>query len=111
MIWIITVYLFCSAAIAVAAWVSGGFLAGLSAGAAALLALTAAVSVKFGVLRGDRQQLVGIAVAASVVLGLSYLLSLNFSIQLFGARLSGFQWALAGVIVGFICVTKQMIAE
>ena len=86
-------------------------MAGLSAMGTALLALTAAGSLKIGVLRGDGQQVMGIAIIAIAVLVISYWLSRNFSVQLFGAHLTGSQWGLFGAAIGFICVTKHMTAE
>jgi hypothetical protein len=108
MIWIITIYLFGSTAIAVSTGISAGFLAGLSALGTGFLAVIAAAGLKFGILRGNRQQLLGIGLAAVAVLATCYWLSLNFSVQLFGTHMSGLEWGCIGATVGFICITKQM---
>jgi hypothetical protein len=103
MVWVITIYLFLSVAIAVTA-IKVGVLVGLSAFGASFLAVVAAGGLKFGLFLGDRAQKIGVPIVAVLLLTFAYWLSGGFSVHLFGVALSGEAWAIIGGLVGLVCV-------
>ena len=111
MVWIITIYLFLSAAIAITGAVKAGILVGLSAFGASFLAVVAAGGLKFGLFWGDRAQKIGIPIIAVLLLALAYWISAGFSAQLFGVALSGEAWAIIGALVGFVCINRGMTSS
>ncbi len=108
MVWIITIYLFLSAAIAITGAMKAGVLVGLSAFGASFIAVVAAGGLKFGLLWGDRAQKIGVPIVAMLLLTFAYWLSGGFSAQLFGVALSGEAWAIIGGLVGLVCVNRDM---
>jgi hypothetical protein len=103
MVWIITIYLFLSVAIAITG-AKAGVLVGLTAFSASFLAVVAAGGLKFGLFLGDRAQKIGVPIVAVLLLTFAYWLSGGFSVQLFGVALSGEAWAIIGGLVGLVCV-------
>jgi|SRR5215467_2326874 len=89
MVWIITIYLFLSVAIAIAGAMKAGVVVGLSAFGGSFVAVVSAGGLKFGLFWGDRAQKIGIPIIAVLLLTFAYWLSGGFSAQLFGVTLSG----------------------
>jgi hypothetical protein len=110
MVWIITIYLFLSIAIAITGAIKAGVLVGLSAFGASYLAVVAAGGLKFGLFWGDSAQKIGVPIVAVLLLAFAYWLSGGFAAQLFGVALSGEAWAIIGGLVGFVCVNRGMAA-
>ncbi len=108
MVWIITIYLLLSVAIAITGAMKAGVLVGLSAFGASFLAVIAAGGLKLGLFWGDRAQRIGVPIVAVLLLTFAYWLSSGFSAQLFGVALSGEAWTIIVGLVGFVCVNRGM---
>jgi hypothetical protein len=70
----------------------------------AMIPLVAIAGLKWGVLKGDREQKIGVPLVAILLLAFAYWLSTGVSIQLFGYNLSGLELGLAGGFVGLVGV-------
>jgi hypothetical protein len=64
----------------------------------------AVAGMKWGFLRGDKQQKVGVPLVAIALLGFAYWLSTGVSIQVMGHHLSGLALGLIGAFIGLVGV-------
>jgi hypothetical protein len=72
--------------------------------AASMISCVAAAGFKWGLLRGDKQQRIGVPIVAILLLGFAYWLSLGVSVAIFGLHLSGLLCCLIGAAVGLLGV-------
>ena len=71
---------------------------------AALLPCVAVAGAKWGILRGDRQQKIGVPVIGVMLLAFAYWLSTGISVRLFGLNLSGLSFVVIGSLIGLVGV-------
>jgi hypothetical protein len=70
----------------------------------AMIPCVAVTGLKWGILRGDRQQRIGVPLVAVLLLAFGYWLSSDLSIFIFGHHLSGFALFLIGAFIGLVGV-------
>jgi hypothetical protein len=81
---------------------TGGFVFALCFVGTAMIPCIAVAGMKWGLLRGDRQQRIGVPLVAIMLLIFVYWLSTGVSIQVMGYHLSGLTLALIGGFVGLV---------
>jgi len=71
---------------------------------ASMISCVAAAGFKWGLLRGDKQQRIGVPIVAILLLGFAYWLSSGVSLEIFGHHVSGLVCCLIGAAVGLLGV-------
>jgi TPR repeat protein len=71
------------------------------------VSLIAAGGLKFGLLRGDKAQRIGVRLVALVLFALACWLSSGLSVQVLGYSLSGIMWGAIGAIIGIISIDQR----
>lgn len=66
----------------------------------AVIPCIAVAGMRWGIVRGDNQQRIGVPVVAVLLLLFAYWLSTGVSLQLFGYRISGLAFGLISAFVG-----------
>jgi hypothetical protein len=70
----------------------------------AMVPCIAVAGMKWGLLRGDKQQRVGVPLVAIALLVFAYWLSTGVSIQIMGHQVSGLALGLIGALIGLVGV-------
>jgi hypothetical protein len=112
MYWII-LYVFASIVIAVTAAIYAGWVAGLSAIGASLIALFASTSLRTEISTtpksGAAHDLRWAGIISTIIaLAFAWWLSRYFGVQLFGYFISGTIWAAAGAVIGFATARRTI---
>jgi len=81
-----------------------GLLFGICFIGAAMVPCIAIAGMKWGILRGDRQQRIGVPLVATLLLAFAYWLSTGVSVHIMGHHLSGLALALIGAFIGLVGV-------
>jgi len=77
----------------------------------AMIPLVAVAGLKWGVLRGDSEQKIGVPLVAILLLAFAYWLSTGVSIQIFGYNLNGLVLGIAGSFVGLVGIPLSWAAS
>ncbi len=68
----------------------------------AIIPCVAIAGMKWGLMKGDRQQRIGVPIVALLLLAFAYWLSTGVSVQVFGHNLSGLTLGIIGSVIGLI---------
>jgi hypothetical protein len=109
MFWPIFIYTVLSVTFAITGGRNAGILVGLCIAGASLIALSAGAGLRAS-LRGPKVQKIGGILIACALLGLGVWNSVRFSVNLFGAQLSGWMWVAIGFVVCFVFGTREKSA-
>jgi tetratricopeptide (TPR) repeat protein len=105
--WPVYLYLIASTVLTLSALFRGEMHAALCLCGTSFISLIAAGGLKFGILRGDKAQRVGVPIIALVLFAFAYWLSNGFSVQLFGYNLSGLTWGAIGALIGIAFIDQR----
>jgi hypothetical protein len=108
MFWPIYVYCLISAIITGSSVLRSGWLTGVDACFVSGLSLVAGAGLKVSLWWGDRRQKIGGPVFAALLVAVAQWIAGGFSANLFGQRVSGWQWGWIGFAIGFVFTNKKL---